>query len=194
MTLRYVAVLALATLHSAHAAVCSEHTVDFNSLSRGEFVTDQFKIEMGMTVNCASDEGFGCRIFDTAVPWGEWESGSGCACSMETCSESKKNACGDPDLGSPHMDCPGGGPGEGEDGGPDAEHPNCEARGNVLIIDENGPGMPPDDSQHGGKIRFLFDYPVDLNQVCILDVDAQEMTWLSVSLLRTRSSGDLILY
>lgn len=183
-------VLALAAVatnfHSTQAAVCGTYEVDFGSFARGEYLTTQLKADYGIEVRCSSDEGYGCRIFDTAVAWGEWESGSGCACKMENCSDQKKKDCGDTDLAAPNAACPGGGMGEGEDGGPDAEYPNCEPRGNVLIIDENGPSKPPDDSVNGGKMRFLFDYPTDLDEVCFLDVDGEEQTWLSVS---AQSSG-----
>ena len=175
-----LAVLA-ALSQRATAEVCQSYSVDFSQFARGEYLTNQLQKDYGIEINCSSEEGHGCRIFDTSVPYGEWVSGSGCKCSMESCSESKKNDCGDPDLGAPHFACPGGGPGEGEDGGPDAEYPNCEPRGNVLIIDENGPGKPPDDSKNGGKIRFNFAYPTDLEKICFLDVDAKEMTYVSVS-------------
>jgi hypothetical protein len=64
---------------------------------------------------------------------------------MDGCSSYQKGVCGDPDLGAPNNQCGGpggnGGPGHSSGdnaGGPDDAYPNCEPRGNVLIVDENG--------------------------------------------------------
>lgn len=179
------ALLALASVAMA-VDVCQDFSMDFSDHERGTYITDNFSGGFGLVVECEandSDNDHGCRIFDTAVPYGEWESGSGCACSMENCSESKKGDCGDPDLGAPNDQCPGGGPGHSEDnsaGGPDSDFPNCEARGNVLVIDENGAGKPPDDAQLGGKMRFKFESPVQPDAICFLDVDGAEQTFVSV--------------
>jgi hypothetical protein len=68
-----------------------------------------------------------------------------CDCVMDGCSSYQKGVCGDPDLGAPNNQCGGpggnGGPGHSSGdnaGGPDDAYPNCEPRGNVLIVDENG--------------------------------------------------------
>jgi hypothetical protein len=91
------------------------------------------------------------------------------------------NACGDPDLGSPNELCDNAGPGVAKyDDAHFGQYSNCVPLGNVLVIDERGPNKPPDDASVGGKIRFNFDYPVDIHEICLLDVDGTEETYVSV--------------
>lgn len=80
---------------------------------------------------------------------------------------------GDPDLSTPNERCPGGGPGIGEGGEPDAPGANCNPLGNVLIIQErNKPPDVPDDNVNGGMIKFDFtlraNYVYDIG---LLDID-----------------------
>lgn len=49
---------------------------------------------------------------------------------------------GDPDLGSPHKKCPGGGPGTGSQGEPGMPGENCVPQNNVLIIQESNKRWP----------------------------------------------------
>jgi hypothetical protein len=80
------------------------------------------------------------------------------------------NPINDPDLGSPNEACPGGGPGIGEGGKPDAPFPNCVPQGNLLIIQD--PRADPDianDSGLGGCITFEFSSPIEIVNTGILD-------------------------
>lgn len=171
---------------------CGEYLLDFDSFPRGTFVTDHlFQENFGVKIECNSKRNdFGCRLFDTAVPLGEWttttdEEGStstapSCDCIMPSCSRKQKKHCGDLDLGSPNKKCTGGGPGHGNGGRPGEEYANCAFLGNVLILDENGPGKPPDDNDRGGTMHFHFDSPVDTTEICFLDVDRKKRTSLKV--------------
>jgi hypothetical protein len=63
----------------------------------------------------------------------------------------------DPDLGSPNLKCNPKGPGIGNGGIPSAAFPNCEALGNVLIL--QNPHITtdrPNDDPNGGCITFDF--------------------------------------
>jgi hypothetical protein len=76
----------------------------------------------------------------------------------------------DPDLGSPNENCPGGGPGIGEGGGPDALFPNCAPLGNVLVIqDPRSNQDTANDSGLGGCITFEFSSPIEMVNTGILD-------------------------
>jgi hypothetical protein len=195
MKLTAFALLSLAPAAMAVADICQDYSMDFSDQERGAYISDDFAAGFGLTLQCeAKDDGDDgrCRIFDTTVPYGEWVSGSGCDCSMENCSDDKKGDCGDSDLGAPNNQCPGGGPGishGNSSGGPNSQYSNCEPRGNVLVIDENGEGKPPDDAQLGGKMRFLFEAAVQPDEICFLDVDGAEQTFVSVRTLHTIQSG-----
>ena len=180
---RYLSLVVLAALASATVAeeTCATFGVDFGQFNRGDYITTELMQNYGIEVECESTEGFGCRIFDTAVPYGEWGAGHACECALGQCTEDEKNNCGDPDLGAPNMFCDNPGFGEGKGGKPGKTYENCEPRGNVLIIDENGPDMPPDDSKNGGKIRITFEFPTDMEEICFLDNDSAEQTQFSVS-------------
>ncbi|CAB9518686.1 expressed unknown protein [Seminavis robusta] len=170
--------LLLASMASwAQADMCVKKVMDFDGLERGTYVTNQFKDDFGATISCKGGKDNSCRIFDTAVPYGHWPSGS-CRtskCKIGSCSN--KNGCGDPDLGAPNKYCPGGGPGEGDGGKPGKKYENCQPLGNILIVDENGPDKPPDDAV-GGNIYFKFDNPIILESGHFLDVDGYEETFI----------------
>lgn len=133
---------------------CVAQRLDFDTLAAGEYVTDQFLSEHGVTISAASDTGYvpdgAARAFDTANPGTEED--------------------GDPDLGSPNEACPGGGPGVGDGGGPDQTFPNCEPQGIVLIIQESNK-TTPDDNVAGGTIFFDFVPPSNVFEIGILDID-----------------------
>lgn len=140
---------------------CPTYEIDFEGFHRGDYITDELEEDFGVTIECLNNDHksqYGCRIFDTAVPVGNWP-GSSC------------HDCGDKDLGSPNRYCIGGGPGRGYGGAPHKPYPNCDPLGGVLIIDENGPHYPPDDSISGGEINFIFEHPVKMEEMCFLDVD-----------------------
>ena len=100
------------------------------------------------------------RTFDTSNP------------NLDIPPESCKDNKGDPDLGSPNENCPGGGPGKGAGGGPTATYPNCVAQGMVLIVQESDKRCP-DDCGSGGIMRFQFPYGdgVSITSITSLDVD-----------------------
>jgi hypothetical protein len=83
------------------------------------------------------------------------------------------NMADDPDLGSPNRLCgASGGPGKGNGGKPGAAFPNCEAQGNIMIIqDENVHPSVPSDSRNGGCLDFTFTQSVSLVDFGIMDVD-----------------------
>jgi hypothetical protein len=89
----------------------------------------------------------------------------------------------DPDLGSPNRACPGGGPGVGRGGKPTTLHPNCEAQGKVLILqDENIAMAIPRDSNGGGCLAFTFGKTfVELVNFAILDVDLETVVNITVT-------------
>ena len=86
------------------------------------------------------------------------------------------NDHGDPDLGSPNENCPGGGPGIGKGGKPTLDNgqpnpgANCEPQGNVLIVQESNK-PEADDSGYSSMIEFTFRFPVSLESVGLMDVD-----------------------
>ena len=82
---------------------------------------------------------------------------------------------GDLDLGSPNKACPGGGPGVGNGGKPkingkDNPGANCEAQGNVLIIQQSKKKWAQS-NRKGGTLVFDFRYPVTLNSIGLMDAD-----------------------
>jgi hypothetical protein len=76
----------------------------------------------------------------------------------------------DPDLGAPNRNCPGGGPGKGNGGGPDKLYPNCAPQGNLLII-QNTNETVTNDSPSGGCMIFEFGRKVNLFNIGLLDVE-----------------------
>ena len=100
-------------------------------------------------------------------------------------SDNNKN---DPDLGTPNRACPGGGPGKGTGGKPDAAFPNCEPEGNLLIIqNESIDPSEPNDSAYGGCILFEFVQPVTLLDFGVMDIDEA----MNVETTLTDASGDV---
>jgi hypothetical protein len=78
----------------------------------------------------------------------------------------------DPDLGSPNMMCPGGGPGKGVGGEPGSPFPNCVPLGNALIIQDNRTNTSvANDSPFGGCLLFEFTTPIEVLNAGILDVE-----------------------
>jgi hypothetical protein len=76
----------------------------------------------------------------------------------------------DPDLGSPNMKCPGGGPGKGVGGEPGSPFPNCVPLGNLLIIqDPRTNSSEANDSGFGGCLIFEFTSPIEVLNTGILD-------------------------
>ena len=86
---------------------------------------------------------------------------------------------GDPDLGFPNTDCPGGGPGEGPGVGPDTPFSHCEPQRMVLIIQEEDKPSPDSNAQ-GGTLVFSFDEPISLSEVVLLDIHDDAMVKLRV--------------
>ncbi len=151
---------------SEHAALASECTlakIDFNALPdgtalvSGDYLKDQYKQFYGLEFSAFGGFRNVPRLFDTARV--------GTA------------AYGDPDLGSPNQNCPGGGPGFGSGGapGPNGDNPyqNCNYLGNVLIIQEdNGYEEQPDDNQYGGTMSFDFSPAAqEIYEIELLDID-----------------------
>lgn len=88
----------------------------------------------------------------------------------------------DSDLGAPNEACPGGGPGVGNGGKPNAMFPNCAPQGNLLIIqNENEPVSNPNDSANGGCLVFEFAQPMNLINFGILDIDETGLANITVS-------------
>ena len=79
---------------------------------------------------------------------------------------------GDKDLGTPNQDF--GGPGSGSGGGLGQAGANQLALGKVLIVSADGDPSVPDDNDDGGTLIFQFDFPVYVDEVGFLDVDAGE--------------------
>jgi hypothetical protein len=133
--------------------------IDFEGLLTGKIVAEQYA-SLGLHIsadNAVSGHPDLAIIFDSANPTG-----------------------GDTDLGTPNGDF--GGPGVGTGGQLGQRGENSIAQGKVLIIaenstDSNGDGRVdvPDDEAGGGTISFLFDTPVDIVGVDILDIDAPEV-------------------
>jgi len=154
---------------------CPVVEMNFNGvgLSKGMYITDQLKSQWGITIQAsAPTNGYtpngAARVFDTADP-------------------GTTNDTGDPDLGSPNRDCPGGGgPGVGPGGHPNSPFANCVPQGYVLIVQERNQksvmNKYPDDNAKGGTIEFSFDNPVDLDTVYILDIDETKPVELDVEL------------
>jgi hypothetical protein len=82
------------------------------------------------------------------------------------------NTTDDPDLGSPNQFCPGGGPGVGNGGKPEAPFSNCEPQGNLLIIQNPANAEnDPNDNGSGGCLFFKFERLVEVVNMGLLDMD-----------------------
>lgn len=73
----------------------------------------------------------------------------------------------DLDLGSPNESF--GGPGVGRKGVKGRLFENNQAKGNLLIVSEDGDSSDPDDNADGGVLVFDFDPPRDIDSVGLLD-------------------------
>ena len=126
---------------SGTSSGCDLVTVDFNTAADGTVIPggtyiDTQYVGLGMTFFAEGGVGDKPRAFNTPNPG-----------TME---------CGDPDLGSPNERCSPPGPGIGEGGEPGMPGENCEALGNVLIIQEVG--MVPHTHHLGVSGSFLKGY------------------------------------
>ena len=134
-------------------------------LAAGTVITNQFA-EWGISVETRRKTaphyltpGKPAMIFDSAHPTG-----------------------GDFDLGTPNEQYPGGvGVSDDDINNPTLDHgaSNDTARGNVLIISEDGDSGDPDDNETGGIILFKFDPPVAISEVGLLDQDDNWETGIS---------------
>ena len=129
--------------YAASTGPCIPRVIDFEGFSKGTKITNQIP---GMTVSATGGSG-DAMIFDTSNPTGF-----------------------DFDLGTPNQAFAGPGIGTGGDGTPAAGINNI-ALGKVLIISEDGSSFDPDDNAGGGTITFVFDNPVSIGTVKILDID-----------------------
>lgn len=142
--------------HLRHLTGCTPKEIDFNNLSRGEYVGTQYEASLGVTFSASGGFGHKPRVFDTARPFDKAHPGTA--------------EDGDPDLGSPNQHCHPSGPGVGEGGEPGEPGENCKAQGNALIIEESG-GNTPDDNQDGGTIAIDFSPPAYIKSMGFLDID-----------------------
>ncbi|MCP3905820.1 MAG: hypothetical protein GY715_19510, partial [Planctomycetes bacterium] len=115
-------------------------------LATGQFIDDEWSA-LGVTVSTGDQTNHPAMIFDSSMPTGY-----------------------DADLGTPNETF-GGGPGIGSGGEAGQPGANSEALGKVLIITEDKDQNDPDDDAAGGTIIFEFAYPVNIDQVGILDID-----------------------
>ncbi|MDY7092234.1 MAG: SdrD B-like domain-containing protein [Acidobacteriota bacterium] len=76
------------------------------------------------------------------------------------------------DLGTPHEDF--GGPGRGDGGAAGMPGENHRSLGNLLILSADGDAGDPDDFNGGGVFIFLFDEPVEIRTVTVVDTDCDE--------------------
>lgn len=116
-----------------------------NSLSKGTRITDQFAA-LGFQVLSHDPNNHPAMIFDSSFPTG-----------------------GDKDLGTPNEDF--GGPGKGNGGDAGSTYENRNAHGNVLILSEDNHHWDPDDDAGGGWVYFVFDTPVTVDWVQLLDIE-----------------------
>ena len=143
-----------------NATVPFDVDADGNTLAPGEYVEYEWA-KYGLILSAPGGVGDRPRLFNTAIPR---SGGTG----------------GDPDLGAPNQACTPSGPGIGKGGAPGTPGENCDPLGNVLIIQEEGSGVP-DDNQRGGMIVFDFVEPAELvYKMGFLDIDEDD-TSLMVS-------------
>jgi hypothetical protein len=136
----------------SQAPVCEKDiSIDFDNFKAGDVVSD---LGYGVAVKARrktpgkqGDLVWGkAMIFDSANPAG-----------------------GDFDLGTPHESF--GGPGIGDAGKKGKLYENSIAQDNVLIVSEDD--VSPDDAKHGGSLTFLFDQPMDVMSLGLLDHEQQ---------------------
>ena len=131
--------------------------IDFNTFSNGNSIItntyvlqQEWRLNHGIQVRVVlRDGGYAplgrARILDTSNPGSETH------------------------LGSPNMACPGGGPGIGSGGAPNAPGENCDPQGNVLIIQESD-SMEARANPGGGVISFDFDSPTYVGYVGLMGI------------------------
>eukprot|EP00980_Cylindrotheca_fusiformis_P030185 scaffold24525_cov162-Cylindrotheca_fusiformis.AAC.2 len=160
-------------------ALCPFQVLDFNDLTPGEYIHDQLWLSYGVNITAIRrnsvagftpidgvhvESGGGAMVFDTRKPTGKT--------GQSLCDPDD----GDPDLGSPNIDCPGGGVGVGLGGSPTLAdgspnpHQNCQPLGNILVIQESDKSCP-DDSWQGGWLQFDFRDPTEVLFAKFLDID-----------------------
>ena len=122
-------------------------------LESGDYVADEWKDEFGFRVSASgkNDGGYTpngkARILDSSNP---------------------KSA---EELGTPNFKCPTRGPGKGSGGKPGRPGENCEALGNVLIIQDTEPAWIRDFPK-GGRINFSFTKPTEVATLGLLDINS----------------------
>jgi hypothetical protein len=133
-----------------------EIEIDFSLLAKDDYVDLQYS-HLGLIVSAAGGMDTRPQVFDTANPVDEYN-------------------CGDKDLGSPNMHCPGGTfPGKGEGGEPDGNWPNCNPLGNVLIVQDSIETCLSDNKE-GGHMEFEFNPPVKyMKNIGLFDVDYESI-------------------
>lgn len=154
---------------------CNYVECDFSTLQPGMFLSEteqmnQLLNDCGISVNAVEGKSLrNVNVFDSFNIRSK-RGGGGQA--------------GDTDLGSPNNKCRGGGPGIGRGGTPDSRFPNCDAQGNLLIIqDPREPNqMIPNDSGYGGCLTLSFaSGGVQLVNMGLLDVEEPVTITVSVS-------------
>ena len=93
------------------------------TLEAGLYIKDEW-LPLGLTLSAKGGVGNLPCLFDTTNPG--------------------DTNCGDPDLGALNEDCPGGRPGTGLGGRPNAPRANCDPLGLTLIVQEPGADCPDD--------------------------------------------------
>ena len=146
-------------------AIDFETTGNGTKLHKGDYVQNEWLEAALFTIHAESTllgytPGGKARIFDTGNP-------------------GQTQLTGDPDLGSPHRLCPGGGPGRGKGGQPSQPGANCIPQGNVLIIQEEDK-IYPDDNRGGGTICFDFVKPIGFETIGLMDFPANRNDILAV--------------
>lgn len=151
------------TPEPTYSPECPYVDLDFSQFQRGDYIKDELWDEFGVTLKADSKNGgyrpsYKARIFDTSNP-GTWIDGN-------------------PSLGSKNLDC--GGPGEGEAGAPGSPYENCEALGNVLIVQDSDRDTIRD-HKDWSSITFYFKTPVFLESIKILTGDGCKPVRITVS-------------
>jgi hypothetical protein len=154
---------------------CPLKHLDFEGLSRGQYIHDELKESFGVVITATAARGGyipggAARVFNTSDTGGKY------------------------DLGSPNESC--GGPGKGIGGRQGSAYENCEPLGNVLIIQESNT-LTPEGNAGGGTINFDFVHPANVREIAILDIDDNEIVQVqvmksdgSIEDILTESTGD----
>lgn len=145
---------------SPTAPGCSESSVlDFKTagngttLHGGDFVGNDWFTKYGISIFAQGPGAFtpngNARIFDSSKPG--------------------ITGAGDLGLGSPNEKCSGGGPGVGIGGAPGTPGANCNALGNVLIVQDSDTSVP-EDNEPGGNLIFMFSQPRTIVDLGLLNI------------------------